>query len=125
LILDTNALAAFVDGDEAVGDVLRHQARACIPVIVLGEFRYGIAQSKHRAAYEQWLRSELDHFEVLAVTAQTTIAYAALRVALKQQGTRMPANNAWIAALALQHKLPVLTRDPHFDAVPGMKRQDW
>jgi tRNA(fMet)-specific endonuclease VapC len=125
VILDTNALSAFVDGDKAVGDVLRQQARACIPVIVLGEFRYGIAQSKHRAAYEQWLRSELDHFEVLAVTAQTTIAYAALRVALKQQGTRMPANDAWIAALALQHKLPVLTRDRHFDAVPGMKRQDW
>ena len=125
MILDTNALSAFVDGDKAVGDVLRHQARACIPVIVLGEFRYGIAQSKHRAAYEQWLRSEVGHFEVLAVTAQTTIAYAALRVALKQQGTPIPANDAWIAALALQHKLPVLTRDPHFDAVPGMKRQDW
>ncbi len=125
MILDTNALSAFVDGDEAVGDVLRHQARACIPVIVLGEFRYGIAQSKHRAAYEQWLQSELGHFEVLAVTAQTTIAYAALRVALKEQGTPIPANDAWIAALALQHKLPVLTRDQHFDAVPGMKRQDW
>ena len=125
MILDTSALSAFVDGDEAVGDALSQQARACIPVIVLGEFRYGIAQSRHRAAYEQWLKSELDHFEVLAVTAQTTTTYATLRVALKEQGTPIPANDAWIAALALQHKLPVLTRDRHFDAVPGVKRQGW
>ena len=72
MILDTNALSAAVDGDKAVGDILRQQARACIPVIVLGEFRYGIALSRHRAAYEEWLKTELDHFEVLAVTAQTT-----------------------------------------------------
>ena len=40
MILDTNALSAFVDGDSAVGDILRTQARAVIPVIVLGEFRF-------------------------------------------------------------------------------------
>ena len=125
MILDTNALSAFVDGDAAVGDMLRQQARACIPAIVVGEFRYAITQSRHRAAYEQWLQSDLDDFEVLPVTGQTTIAYATLRVALKERGTPIPGNDAWIAALALQHKLPVLTRDRHFDTVPGVKRQGW
>ena len=43
--------------------VLRRQARAAIPVIVLGEFRYGIAQSKHRSAYEAWLDSQLPDFD--------------------------------------------------------------
>ena len=84
MILDTNALSAFVDGDRGVGELLRRQARACIPVIVLGEFRYGIAQSRHRAAYEQWLASELPHFDVLAITEETTVSYAELRVALRQ-----------------------------------------
>lgn len=125
MILDTNALSAFVDGDAAVGEVLRHQARACIPVIVLGEFRYGIAQSRHRAAYEAWLAAELPNFDVLPVTEQTTISYAALRAALRRQGTPIPANDAWIAALALQHRLPVLSRDAHFDAVPRVSRQSW
>jgi predicted nucleic acid-binding protein len=106
VILDTSALSAFVDGDAAVGEVLRHQARACIPVIVLGEFRYGIAQSKHRLAYEQWLKSQLGHFDVLPVTDETTVSYAALRATLKERGTPIPANDAWIAALALQHRLP-------------------
>lgn len=45
MILDTSALSAFVDGDGGVGDVPRRQPRAAIPVIVPGEFRYGIAQS--------------------------------------------------------------------------------
>lgn len=125
MILDTNALSAFIDGDPAVGDVMRHQARACIPVIVLGEFRYGISWSKRRATYEAWLASQLAHFDVLPVTEETTISYAALRVTLKRNGTPVPANDAWIAALALQHRLPLLTRDRHFDAVPQVSRQSW
>ncbi|MBU6485884.1 MAG: hypothetical protein KGL70_15890 [Betaproteobacteria bacterium] len=52
MILDTNALSAFIDGHMGVGRVLRQAARAAIPVVVLGEFRSGIAQSRHRTAYE-------------------------------------------------------------------------
>ena len=125
MILDTNALSAFVDGDDGVGDVLRRQSRAAIPVIVLGEFRYGIAESRHRAAYAAWLDSQLPHFDILAVTDETTIAYAALRVALKRSGRPIPANDAWIAALALQHRIPILSRDHHFDVVPGLERKGW
>jgi len=125
VILDTSALSAFADGDAGVGGILRTQARAAIPVIVLGEFRYGIAESRHRKAYESWLSSQLRHFDVLAITDQTTIAYAALRVALKRSGRPIPANDAWIAALALQHRLPILSRDAHFDAVAGVQRASW
>jgi tRNA(fMet)-specific endonuclease VapC len=125
MILDTNALSAFVDGDAGVGDVLRRQPRAAVPVIVLGEFRYGIAESRHRAAYEAWLASELPHFDILPVTDETTITYAALRVALKRSGRPIPANDAWIAALALQHRLPILSRDQHFDVVPDLDRKSW
>lgn len=124
-MFDTNALSAFVDGDPVVGDILRQQARAAIPVIVLGEFRYGIASSRHRSSYEQWLLNHLPHFDVLSVTPDTTVAYAALRVALKKLGRPIPANDAWIAALAMEHRLPVLSRDTHFDAVPGLQRIGW
>lgn len=125
MILDTNALSAFIDGDVGVGEMLRHQPRAAIPVIVLGEFRYGIADSRHRAAYEAWLASHVPQFEVLAVTEETTLTYAVVRVALKRIGRPIPANDAWIAALALQHRLPILTRDEHFDAVPNLQRKAW
>ena len=125
MILDTNALSAFVDGESGVGQILRRQERAAIPVIVLGEFRYGIAQSKHRSAYEAWLKSQLPSFDILTVTEETAVAYAALRLVLKRLGRPIPANDAWIAALALQHRLSVLSRDEHFDAIPGLEREGW
>jgi tRNA(fMet)-specific endonuclease VapC len=125
VILDTNALSAFVDGDAGVGVILRREPRAAIPVIVLGEFRYGIAESRQRSAYEAWLESHLPHFDILSVTDATAVAYAELRVALRRAGRPIPANDAWIAALALQHRLPVLSRDQHFDSVPDLERKSW
>jgi tRNA(fMet)-specific endonuclease VapC len=125
LILVTNALSAFVDGEPEVGEILASHARPAIPVIVLGEFRYGILNSRHRKTYEEWLHTHLRRFDLLAVTAETTIAYAALRVALKRSGRPIPANDAWIAALAIQHQLPILSRDQHFDGLSEVRRVAW
>jgi tRNA(fMet)-specific endonuclease VapC len=125
MILDTNALSAFIDGEPAVGARLSVELQVAIPVIVLGEFRYGISGSRHRSKYEHWLDDHLPEFEILAVTEPTTVTYARVRVSLKKLGRPIPANDAWIAALALQHRLPVMSRDEHFDAVPGVRRQTW
>ena len=125
MILDTNALSAFIDGDPALGQRLAGLGHAAIPVIVLGEFRYGIAASRRRATYEAWLDEHLPDFDVLTVSAATAVVYADVRVALKKKGRPIPANDAWISALALEHRLPVLTRDTHFDAVPGLRRVGW
>jgi tRNA(fMet)-specific endonuclease VapC len=125
VILDTNALSAFIDGERAVGERLADQAQLSIPVIVLGEFGYGLAGSRHRATYEAWLDEHLPDFQILSVSAATAVVYATVRIALKKKGRPIPANDAWISALALEHRLPVLTRDAHFDAVPGLKRVSW
>lgn len=125
MILDTNALSAFVDGEATVGAVLRAQHRAAIPVIVLGEFRYGIAASRHRKTYQVWLETHLRSFDLLPITADTTLPYANLRTTLKALGKPIPANDAWIAALALQHDMPILSRDEHFDGLPDVRRVSW
>lgn len=125
MILDTNALSAFIDGDRALGVRMSVERHAAIPVIVIGEFRYGISGSKYRDRYERWLEDHLSHFEILDITEPTTVTYARLRVSLKKIGRPIPANDAWIAALALQHRLPVMSRDEHFDAVPDLRRETW
>ncbi len=125
MILDTNALSAFVDGDAKIAAILRAQKQVSIPAIVLGEFRYGIAGSRHRKSYETWLAENLRHFEILPVDGDTAMSYAALRGELKKRGRPIPANDSWIAALAMQHRQPVLTRDEHFDALPGVARKSW
>ena len=125
MILDTNALSAFVDGEPEVGAILGRQHRAGIPVIVLGEFRYGIMGSRHRKTYEEWLEIHIRDFDLLAISAETTLPYAALRATLKRLGRPIPANDAWIAALAMQHGLPILSRDENFDALPEVRRIGW
>jgi len=125
VILDTNALSAFVDGEPEVGRILSRQRRVALPVIVLGEFRYGISQSRYRAAYESWLAAHLGDFDILDVTDETASTYAEVRVGLKRSGKPIPANDAWIAALAIQHALPLLSRDEHFDAVAHLERRTW
>jgi predicted nucleic acid-binding protein len=125
VILDTNALSAFIDGEPAVGARLLAESLVAIPVIVLGEFRHGISGSRHRDRYEQWLADHLSHFKILSVTESTTVTYTRVRASLKKLGRPIPGNDAWIAALALQHRLPVRSRDEHFDAVPGLRREAW
>lgn len=125
MILDTNGLSAMADGHSALEPILRKAAQIAIPVIVLGEYRYGISQSRDRKHYEQWLIEYLPKFRILDVDERTTVPYSAVRSELKKAGTTIPSNDVWIAALCRQHSLLLLSRDRHFDAVPGLRRLDW
>jgi tRNA(fMet)-specific endonuclease VapC len=125
MILDTNGLSALAEGDPRLEPILRKATQIAVPVIVLGEYRYGIQQSRERQRYEHWLVEYVSKFRVLDVEEQTTTSYAAVRGELKRAGTPIPSNDVWIAALCRQHSLPLLSRDRHFDLVPGLHRIDW
>ena len=125
MILDTNALSAAADNDAAVIALLARADQVAIPVIVLGEYRYGIAQSRNRASYATWLKGLLHDCLVLDINEPTTQYYAEIIVELKRKGTPIPTNDIWIAALCRQHGLPLLSRDRHFDSVAGNKRIGW
>jgi tRNA(fMet)-specific endonuclease VapC len=125
VILDTNGLSAVAEGEAALEPILRRADQIAIPVIVLGEYRYGISQSRRRMHYERWLAEYLPKFRVLDVDELTTISYSAVRTELKRAGTPIPSNDVWIAALCRQHSLPLISRDRHFDAVSGITRLSW
>ncbi len=125
MILDTNALSAFADENPAILTVLAQAEQLAIPVVVLGEYRYGIAQSRNKAGYSSWLDDLLPDCMVLEINEKTTFHYADINLELKRAGRPIPTNDLWIAALCRQHRLPVLSRDHHFDFVPGNQRVDW
>ena len=126
MIVDTNALSAAADDDPAVIAILARADQMAIPVIVLGEYRYGIAQSRHRAIYENWLAGLLlRDCAMLDISEPTTQHYAEITLELRRKGKPIPTNDLWIAALCRQHSLPLLSRDRHFDQVTGMKRMGW
>ena len=125
MILDTNGLSALTEGEPGLEPLLRRAAQVAIPVIVLGEYRYGISQSRNQFHYEQWLAQYLPSFRILDVDERTTISYSAVRRELTKAGTPIPSNDVWIAALCRQHFLPLLSHDRHFDYVSGIVRLDW
>jgi len=125
LILDTNALSAFLDSEEGAIAAVTETLDLAIPVIVAGEFSFGIAQSRYREWYERALQQLVSECRVLVIDIETARHYASIRLELKRAGRPIPANDLWIAALSRQHAMPILSRDSHFDFVGGLRRRTW
>lgn len=120
LAIDTNAYRAASDGQSKTVELLKHADTICLPFVVLGELRAGFAAGtagrRNEAKLIEFLSSP--RARVLLADEQTTLHYAALFAQLRRQGTPIPTNDLWIAALLVQHDLPVLTADRHFDHLP-------
>jgi predicted nucleic acid-binding protein len=125
LILDTNAISAVADRVSSAVEIFKSSEHIALPVVVLGEYRYGIMRSRHRAVYEHWLEWLADRVAVLDVDRDTSQHYAQLRLELRAAGRPLPANDIWIAALSRQHRLPIMSSDRHFDHVRGLTRISW
>jgi tRNA(fMet)-specific endonuclease VapC len=125
LILDTNALSAAADREPTALKIVASAESLAVPVIVLGEYRFGIAQSRYRKDYEYWLRDWIAAVKVLEVDERTTHHYSTIGMELKGTGKPIPTNDLWIAALCRQHSLALLSKDRHFDVVAGLRRIDW
>jgi predicted nucleic acid-binding protein len=125
LILDTNALSAAAEREPSALEVVARAERLEIPVIVLGEFRLGIAQSRYKVSYQNWLQEWIAAVSVLDIDEETTHFYAAIGLELKRKSKPITANDLWIAALCRQHSFPLLIRDRHFDLVSELQRIDW
>jgi tRNA(fMet)-specific endonuclease VapC len=92
--------------------------------VVLAELRAGFALGKRGAENERVLRSFLSKpgVAVLFPDEQTTHHYAAVFRQLRRQGTPIPVNDLWIAAIVLQNDLTLCARDRHFDHLPQIPR---
>lgn len=125
MILDTNALSASAEGDRAFEPVLRAAAQLLVPVVVIGEFNFGIRLSRYFERYANWLDTNLASVEVVAIDQQVATVSGAVRFELKKAGTPIPVNDAWIAAIARHRRVPVISRNSHLDAVAGITRVSW
>jgi predicted nucleic acid-binding protein len=125
LILDTNAISSLFAGERSLANLLAGTRRHHLPTVVIGEYRYGLMRSRHRALLAPLLEELISASIVLPVEVATTPRYARVRDELRTRGTPIPENDVWIAALARQHSLAVVSRDEHFDLVPQLVRRAW
>ncbi len=125
MILDTNAVSAFAEGNASVREKIATGPGPYLPVIVVGEYRFGLLETRDRQRRLAWLEQLTRHWTVLEISLDTAAAYAEIRQSLKERATPIPSNDVWIAALARQHNLSILSADPHFDEVSGIRRISW
>ena len=124
LALDTNRYTDLCRGDVSVVEMVEFADEVWLPFIVLGEVRAGFAVGSQGPRNEAILRRFLlkSGVSVLYADEQTTHHYAAIYRQLRKQGTPIPTNDMWIAALLLQHSLVLFARDAHFDVLPQLIR---
>ena len=123
IALDSNAYSDFMRGQEWL-DAMQQAEKIMLPLFVLGELRSGFLQGNRHTRNEADLARFINtpRVEVLLPDASTTRHYAALVAQLRKQGTPIPTNDVWIAALALQHDLILCTSDQHFEHIPHLAR---
>jgi tRNA(fMet)-specific endonuclease VapC len=125
MILDTNAVSALAEGDREARRVILGPFNLYLPTIVLGEFEFGMLGSSRRETLRVGFARIEQRIIILPVDRDTSLIYAGIKHGLKRSGRPIPENDIWIAALALQHDQPILSRDAHFNAIDGVRRVGW
>jgi tRNA(fMet)-specific endonuclease VapC len=124
LALDTNRYVDLCKGVLETVALLEEAEAVVLPFVVIAELRAGFAHGRRQAENERTLRRFLlkDGVSTIFPDDQTTHHYAALYRQLRSQGTPIPTNDMWLAALVLQHNLVLHDRDKHFDHLPQVVR---
>jgi tRNA(fMet)-specific endonuclease VapC len=124
LVLDTNAYRRVMDGHHASTSLVKTSEVVLLPVPVIAELRYGFLNGTKGRRNDAILARFLDQprVEVLVCDEETASQFASLKLQLKRQGTPIPINDIWIAALVLQHRGTLHTFDADFDRLPQVPR---
>ena len=124
ILIDTNRYTDFCKGDEAALNTVRQARGIFIPFVTMAELRAGFLCGTKSRENEKYLTVFLNSERVVPLypDENTTHHFAQIFAQLKLQGTPLPTNDIWLAALAVQHDLLLFSRDSHFDTLPQLAR---
>jgi tRNA(fMet)-specific endonuclease VapC len=121
-VIDTNIYVAFKRNYPSACNVIRRLDFIGIDITVMAElnagFRGGTKEVKNRNELELFLNNPRVH--ILNHEPETAEFYSLIFHDLKKHGTPIPTNDIWIAAVAMQHGLALLTLDEHFSKIDGL-----
>jgi len=124
-LLDTNVIVAFFAGEGRVRDGLNEADEVFLPSVAIGEMCYGARESgrsdENLARIDELVLTN----GVLACDVETARQYGEIKNALRIKGRPLPENDIWIAALARQHGLVLVTRDAHFEQIDNLNMTAW
>lgn len=124
-LLDTNIVIAIFAKDSGVVDHLAQATEVFVPSIALGELFYGARKSNQAHANIARIEEFAADTVILACDAVTGREYGRIKNDLRIRGRPIPENDIWIAAIAMQHGLTVVSRDSHFEDVSNLAVTTW
>ena len=124
LALDTNRYVDFCKGETNALTQIQKAQQIFLPFVTIAELRAGFLWGTQSEQNERTLVRFLNSSRVAILYAdeQTTHHYARLFFQMRKQGTPVPTNDLWIAALVVQYDLWLFARDQHFDHFPQLPR---
>ena len=124
-LLDTNIIIALWVNDEAITNQLATASEVFVSSITLGELYYGARKSTWSAKNMARIDDFAARSRILLCDLTTAQNYGQIKNALRAKGRPIPENDLWIAAIAVQHGLTLVTRDDHFSAIDGLPTAKW
>lgn len=120
IAVDTNRYRDFCAGLNEAVEQLARADKIFMPFVTLAELRAGFLCGASARKNESVLVRFLGRprVAVLYPDDDTVHHYARILAQLRSQGTPIPTNDVWIAALVLQHDLLLYSRDRHFEHLP-------
>ena len=124
-LLDTNTVIRLFGHDQAVERRFDADPRVLLPVFVLGELYYGALKSSLVDENCRRIDNFLGDVKILYATLGTAYDYGTIKTELERKGRMIPQNDLWIAALARQHDLTLVSSDRHFAEVDNLRWEQW
>jgi tRNA(fMet)-specific endonuclease VapC len=125
ILVDTSVAIDYLKGDLAAARVLENSSGLFAPSIVLGELLHGAKRSDRPTEHTARVEVFASKVAVLPVDLETAYHYSDIKNSLLRKGRPIPDNDMWIAAVARQHQLTVVTRDSHFGEISGIGLLSW
>jgi len=122
-LIDHQREAARGDIEGPAHRFLRRSADtpAFLSAVALAEFAEGFERANDPA-----LAVLRQAFDLLPVDEEVAMIYARAAREMRRQGSLPGTNDLWIAAAAIRHGLPLVTRDAAaFRRIPGLKVVDY
>ncbi len=124
-LLDTNIVIAIFNGDALLQRRVLNAPEAFVSIVTLGELFYGAYNSQRIEANVDRIEQFAIGIKILDCDSETSQRYGMVKAKLRKQGKPIPENDIWIAALANQHDLTLVTRDPQLSAVKDVSQESW
>ena len=125
VLLDTNIVIAFFAQESVVLQNMQSVEKFFIPSVVLGELYFGARKSGRSNQNLKRIDELAMKTSILNCDEWTAQEYGQIKDELRRKGRPIPANDIWIAAVARQHDLMLITRDGHFKQVENLPMSMW